>query len=640
MSNKIKHFYDFGKFRFSPKEKCLWRDGELLTLSPKSLEVLNLLLEGNSDIVSREKILENVWADTFIEEANLTVAISNLRKTLGQNGTEKFIQTVPKKGYRFVADVKKVREEERVDEFESTLKSIPTDEPIKTKKPKVRWHFVAIILLGVFLLASFSLWLQYKSETELSSIPTNKRNIKSIAVLPLKNLSEDQKGQIFSLGLTDNLISRLGKLNRFAVRPLSAVDEFAKSDKGAIEFGKELKVDAVIVGTIQTVDDRLRLNITLLDVRDGAQIWSNSFDEMESDFFKLQDKLSVQVADNLVAKLSIEDNKKLTKNETKSQDAFQAYSKGRFFLAKRTEEGIKKAIALFEKATELDQNYISAYVGQATGYFLLSDSAFSYSEPLEHSEKLSQLIDKILVLDSNSADGYALKGSFEQSINWNLKAASQSFEKSIRINPNSAQAHHWFAWTLLAQKRFEEAEKEMNLAYQLDPTSRIIAAERGLPFIYTGRYEEAIPYGRQAVELDGDFFQSRFRLHQALFLSEKYDEANEQLEAMKNLSSEDNPIYQILNGMTLAKTGEKKEAEKVYKKLVARSKSGEYISPIFISVLAAGLGDDDGALDWLEVAYREHNDYMHYLELEPVFQSLHDNERFKNLVERVRKSEH
>jgi DNA-binding winged helix-turn-helix (wHTH) protein/TolB-like protein/Tfp pilus assembly protein PilF len=634
MSKKIRHFYKFGEFTFSPKEKCLRCNGENLQISPKALEVLDLLLERNTEIVLREELVAQVWKDTFVEEANLTVAISILRKTFEENTSspKQFIQTVPKKGYRFIAEIKEITDGEN---------ETPPIEPVISpnradKKNKIRWHFIAIILLGVLFLASFSMWLQYYNETGLSSVPVNERNIRSIAVLPLKNLSQSEKGKIFSLGLTDNLIGRLGKLNRFAVRPLSSVEKFSEGNLDALDYGEKLKVDAVVVGTIQIDTKIVRLHIRLLDVRDGADIWSQTFDETERNIFDLQDDLSKQIASNLLSGLSAKDNQILAEDETTNLEAFQEYSKGQYHLSKRTSEDLKKAIDLFERAIELDENYASAYTSLAECYILLSDSIIAYLKPGINAEKTKKALERALELNPNSAETYATLGFFVFNNEWNVKKSVEYFEKAISLNPNLAKARHWYAWILLAENRFEEAQTQMKIAQKLDPTSMIIASEMGIPTLFAGEYEESIPYFRQAVELDGNYYLAHFRLWYALYFSERYEEAMEELGAMKRIESENQVFYLVTYGMTLWKTKNRAKAEGILEDLEKRTAAGEYVSPIWLASLSAEMGKKDKAFKWLEVAFEEHNDYMLYLGNSPEYRNLRDDQRFRELIKKIK----
>ena len=324
LSDKIKHFYEFDEFRLDAEKHSLWRGCELVQIFPKSLEILVLLVGKHGEIVSREELLETVWQNTFVEEANITYTVSQLRKTLG---SKNYIQTVPKRGYRFSADVRETNE---------NGKATAADNSLNPPKAQIRWHFVAIILLGVLFLTSFAAWWKFSDGRGLSGVSVTKRNIRTVGILPLKILTEGEQSKAIALGLTDSLISRLGSLNRFAVRPLNSVKSYAESDQDPLKFGQTLKVDAVLQGTLQQTENRLRVSVRLWDVRDGAQLWQDSFDSAEADFFNLQDALATRVTQSLVYELLEKDrleavyDRQLTKfDQQRSQTASKR--RGKFF---------------------------------------------------------------------------------------------------------------------------------------------------------------------------------------------------------------------------------------------------------------------------------------------------------------------
>ncbi|HMS40683.1 MAG TPA: winged helix-turn-helix domain-containing protein, partial [Pyrinomonadaceae bacterium] len=265
------------------------------------------------EIVSREELLEKIWHETFVEEANITYTISLLRKSLGD---KKFVQTLTKRGYRFTAEVRQISENSLTEIKENKAKP----------KSKRRFIFISAAIFCLILLTGFAYYAWQKPNAE--NIPIANRNIKTLAVLPFKNLDKDEDNSL-SLGLTDSLISRLGSLKRWTIRPFSAVEKFGKGKKDSLQFGTELKCDAVLVGTFQTVENRLRVNIRLLDVRDGAQIWTQSFDETEADLFILQSNLATQVAGSLLEKLTDSDQRLLGKDYTENAEAYRAYLRGR-----------------------------------------------------------------------------------------------------------------------------------------------------------------------------------------------------------------------------------------------------------------------------------------------------------------------
>ena len=288
MSTKIKRFYEFGEFRLDADTPSLWRDGNPVQIFPKALDILVLLVGKHGAIVSREELLDAVWRDTHVEENNITYTVSLLRKTLDERDKGRYIQTIPKRGYRFAAVVREVTENGTAEltapltPAASVPVSSPTSAPFGPPKAQIRWHLIGIVLLGLFVLTSVAAWWKFNDPTGLSSLPVGERNIRTVATLPLKTLTEGGRSKALALGLTDVLISRLGSLNRFAVRPLSSVKGYAETDQDPLTFGAALKVDAVLEGTLQTVEDRLRVNVRLWDVRDGAQLWQDSLDSAEA----------------------------------------------------------------------------------------------------------------------------------------------------------------------------------------------------------------------------------------------------------------------------------------------------------------------------------------------------------------------
>ncbi len=644
MSSKTPIKYSFGDFLLDIKGHQLWHNEEQVKLTPKAFETLVALVKRSGELVTKDELLDEIWSDTFVEEGSLTRNISVLRKVFKPN---KYIETVPRKGYRFVADVEyyfeEVQNKENIKAPEDLLQfNVKTEEiktDVKPEKSRFRWHLAVIILLGMFLVTSFSLWVSFKDSNEAaennrtsSNDLLYKNQVKSIAVLPPKGIGNIDQEKAFSIGLTDDLISRLGRINRFVVRPLSSVENFNDSGKSATLFGKELKVDAVLVGTFQKQDDRLRINVQLLDVKSGTQIWSSRFDKNEKDIFKLQDELSVQVAAILINKLTNEENSQLKQQKTNNFDAYSSYSKGQYFLGKRTTKDIEKAISHFKEAVKFDANFSDAYVGLADCYLLLSDSDFGEVSPLEVKDEIELNLKKAIELNPNSAKALTSLALSQ----WNLREAEENFKKAISISPNLAKAHHWYAWNLIAQKRFNEAESHMKLAKELNPTSKIIASDMGIPWVFKGEYDKAIKYFRDAIELDKNYPEAHFQLWYALHYAGRNDEATKQIKVLEKLTEneEENENYylQIMKGLTNIANGNTKKAEQIYKNLQLRKSKGEYISPVTLAPLAAELGDMDEAYKYLQAGLKERNDYLQYLEVSPEFKKIREDSRYGKFV--------
>ncbi|MDH3493160.1 MAG: winged helix-turn-helix domain-containing protein [Acidobacteriota bacterium] len=539
MSEKGPTTFEFEGFRLDVAEMRLWRESDLLHVAPKALEILVLLLRHQGEIVSREQIMDQVWGDAFVEDGNLNVHISNLRKIFSDNSLEQidFIETIPKHGYRFLVEAATGDSNEKPGDERVATNAPPRTEPVDRGR-QVRWHFVAIVLLGTFLVSSFALWLRFGDGSGLSGIPVEDREINSFAVLPFTTLGKKGESEMLSLGITDALISRLGSLNRFAVRPLTAVSKFPESGMDPIEFGKELKVDAALVGTIQEADDKLRLNVRAIDVRDGAILWTGSFDESGQEVLKLQDSLSIRVANGLLSEISRGETNLLTRRITDHPDAYRLYLQGKFFLGKRTEPGIRRSIGYFEDALKIDPDFAEAYVGIADANWLLSEGKRGYSSPRDVIQKVRKSIARALEINPELADAYVTLADIQLYHDWDHKSAESSFLKAIRLNPNLDKAHHWYAWLLISDGRFEKAEAHFKIARELNPTSLIIAAESGYPPFAKEDFGRAIDFFEAALELDPSFLDAHIGLFRAYRATGKADLAARELSEIKRQASE------------------------------------------------------------------------------------------------------
>ncbi|HSE37213.1 MAG TPA: winged helix-turn-helix domain-containing protein, partial [Blastocatellia bacterium] len=499
MSNKNGHRYEFGDFRLDSESPSLWRDERLVPLPPKAVEMLLLLVRRRDSIVSREELLDTVWRDTFVEEGNINYTVSLLRKILDKDDRGRFIQTVPKRGYRFVADVQEVSANGHA---ENAVRNVEATIPNEQRKPKIRWHFIGIVLLGVFFVTGFVLWRSFDERKNLSTTAVTNRNVRTVAVLPLKTSAEEESSKSLSLGLTDSLISRLGSLNRFSVRPLSSVRGYA--DQDPLKFGETLKVDVILEGTLQQTDNRLVVNVRLWDLRDGAQLWQGSFDSTEADFFKLQDAVATGVTRGLVSELLEKDRELLTKRYTDNPEAFRAYVRGRAILDAKNPDNFEKAIDEFQKAVALDPTFALAYAGLADASTRrgFTTSGASAEEFYATSKALAQ---KALSLDAETPEAYAALGTVKRIYDWDWAGAEGSFRRAIELNPNYARAHLGYALLLSCLGRGDEALHEIKRAMEIDPLSQDVKS--GYLTILEGRgeYAQALVQAQENVKFNKEY---------------------------------------------------------------------------------------------------------------------------------------
>lgn len=630
MHGKNGKFYEFGDFRLDAQHPSLWLNDKMVQLPPKALDLLILLVRQKGGIVSRDELLETVWRDTFVEEANINYTVSLLRKTLDCRNKNRFIQTVPKKGYRFIAEVREAAEAEEETLVQPTAALLPASDETRTKPKAARpWILLTITALAVLLLTSFGVWLRYNDQRT----PPVTRKFQAVAVLPLKDLDEGEPHKILALGLTDSLISRLGSLKRFTVRPLDAVAEY-KSDP--LRFGEKLKTDAVLEGTLQKADNRFRVNLRLLDVRDGAQLWAGSFDEAEGDIFKLQDDLANQAAQSLLADLTLREREILAKRDTNNAEAFRAYARGRIILDQSIVEKVKleqleKAIDEFQKAIDLDPTFALAYAGLA--------DAFMRAENVSTGEtgfraKAKFYAQQALALDSESADIYTSLGLIKRLFDWDWAGAEEDFKHAIRLDPNHAYAHLYYAQLLAFTERGDEALAEIKFAYELNPISPSVAQARFGILESRGDFDEALRQAEDFYRFDKTNPSARRAL--ATFLFHKGDYARVIEIAEQTLAQDQRKNYAFLSLLATAyeRIGQTEKSADTLRRLeqLAASDTKALYS---LAMNYAELKREDDAMRALQKCFEQREERISWIKVEPRFANLKNDARFLGLLQKL-----
>ncbi|HRH46230.1 MAG TPA: winged helix-turn-helix domain-containing protein, partial [Pyrinomonadaceae bacterium] len=405
--------YEFEEFRLDAKSHRLFRraDDELVPLTPKAVELLIYLVENAGRVLSKSELIDKVWDNSFVEEANLSQTIFVLRKTLGEdNKKPRFILTVPNRGYQFIATVKKIIPEDKILEESLLLdnsEQTPPDPKSKIQNLKSLWLAIPIILL--FVLGIY--WFYPKSS------PSTISEIKTIAVLPFEDLSEGQTEKYLGVSLADALANKFGNLKKIMVRPTRSVLKYADSREDLSKIGRELQVDAVLDGRIQHIGERVRVSVQLVRTSDNATIWTGNFDDQFTNFFAVQDSISQKVVQALVVRMNEKELEKFNRHGTENAAAYQDYLRGRFYWNKRTGENLLKAIMHFEKAIEKDPNYALAYAGLADSYTILA--IYGAASPSESHPKARVAAEKALAIDGNLAEAYASLAFTQAFYDWN-----------------------------------------------------------------------------------------------------------------------------------------------------------------------------------------------------------------------------
>ena len=508
MNRLTRHLYDFGRFRLDAKERLLLHDREIVPLTPKAFDMLLALVENSGHLLEKNELMQRLWPDSFVEEGSLAQNISLLRKALGESESQKFIETVPRRGYRFVA---RVKPEQIAD-----------------------------------------------------------RTIKSIAVLPFKSFGVDGSDEYLGIGIAETLTTRLSSLKLLTVRPTSAVLKYTSSEKETVVAGRELEVDTVLEGSIRRLGDRVRVTARLVSVADGSVLWADKSDENFTDIFKVEDSISGKVAEALALKLSGEEQKRLTRRYTDNAEAYQLYLKGRYFWNKRTEHGFNRGIVQFKQAVKKDSNYTLAYAGLADSYIGLT--FYNFAAPNETMPKAKEAAMNALAIDNALAEAHASLAHVLMNYDWNWSEAEKEFKLSIELNPDYATAHQWYAiHYLTATGRPEEALREMKRALALEPTSLVMNTFMGATLYFAGRYDEAIEQCRGTIEMDPNFAVAHWHLGLAYEQKGMFDEAIAAFQKATTLSG-GSPLMKASLGHAYAKANRKDQATMILNELTELSK--------------------------------------------------------------------
>lgn len=581
--------YQFGPFCLDAGERVLLRDGRLVPLPAKAFTTLLALVLSRGQLVEKDVLIEKVWPDEFVEEGNLAQHIFMLRKALGETvENAKYIETVPRRGYRFVAPVS-----ERRKEFAEVASDVS-----KQVTPKKDTH------------------------ERLVDIP-------SIAVLPFETLGATTQDEYLGLGIADALITRLSKLKKVKVRPTSAVRNAMKDN--AVSVGRALKVATVLEGTIQKWDEYIRVTVQLVSIRDGATLWAERFDEKFTNIFAIEDSISEQAATALTVKLTAEDQELLAKRYTENTQAHQAYLKGRYFFEKRTQEGITKSIEYLELAIRIDPYYAIAYAGLAECYCMLT--SFDLLPPKNSMPKAKEAALKALSIEPNLAEAHAALG-WSLLNDWEWTAAEKEFKLAIELNANYATGHHYYAIYLRHMRRFDASRAESKKAQELDPTSASRKATEGVTLYCAGHYDEAIEELRRAFELDVNNPIAHYGLARIYVQRGMYKAAITEFERTISVFGKSPELLAHL-GYVYAVTGKREAAQKVLDEL-DESSNRYYVPSFYRALICVGLDQKEQAFEWLEKAYQEHDVNLVCLAVEPTLDSLREDPRFTRLLQLTR----
>jgi TolB-like protein/DNA-binding winged helix-turn-helix (wHTH) protein/Flp pilus assembly protein TadD len=633
---QVRGLLRFGVFELDLRAGELRKHGLLVRLQEQPLQVLAMLLEQPGELVTREELQKKLWpANTFVDfDHGLNKAISKIREALGDSAeSPRFVETVSRRGYRFLAEVKTadtgpVRSPDvalsphPTTETQGRVASTVSPEAPKHRLPALAWKISVPVLL--ILVASVAAWRFYSRD-----LPSSK--IQSLAVLPLESLSADASQDYFADGMTDELITDLGQISALRVISRTSVMPYKRARKPLTEIAKELKVDAVVEGTVLRSGDRVRITAQLIEATADKHLWAGSYEGDLRDALTLQNQVARSIAEQIRISLSPQEQAVLKSAKVVNPGAYEAYLKGRYFWNKRTADGLKTAVDYFNQAITKDPGYAQAYTGLADTYALLGDWQYGVMSPKEAFPKAKAAAIKALELDSTLSEAHNSLAFCFDAFDWDLESAGKEFQRAIELNPGYATAHHWYAWHLSLLGRYGEAIEEMRKAKDLDPLSLIINSDLAELLVIAHFYDESITQSRKTIEMDPNFALAHNQLAQAYLQKHMYDEAIAELQEAVDLSG-GSPTCIANLARAYAASGRRDRAVKLLNDLKNRS-NRSYSDASEIAVIYAALGDNDQAMNWLEKGYEER--FNPGVLLRPGFDPLRSDPRFKDLVRRI-----
>jgi DNA-binding winged helix-turn-helix (wHTH) protein/tetratricopeptide (TPR) repeat protein len=565
--------YLFGPYELDPERQMLLRDGEPVAIKPKVFDLLELLVESGGDLLSKDELMNRLWPDQFVEEANLTQSIYELRKLLdGGSGSRRYVETFPRRGYRFSCPV--------------TIRQSP-------RKPAAA-----------------------------------ERQIRSIAVLPFTPLSGKLSDESLELGFAETLIAGLSRVPGLIVRPVGSIQRFA-SGRDPIAAGKELNVEAIVDASIQHSADRLRVTVRIIRIRDEIILWSGKFDQPFTDIFSVEDSICDHVLEALSVEISPEGRSRLLERHTEDAEVHHLFLECRHYWHKWTPENWRRSIECGRKVVERAPGHAPSYSWMAASYAALAITGVL--PPEEAFGEAKRLVSKALAIDDTLSEGHEVRGAIELFYEWRWPEAEKALLRSLELNPGNANARDLRALLLIVTGHPEEAVREVQKAREIDPLSLLVNTDAGYINYYARRYAAAIEQLRHTLALDPWFAHARFALGYTLLRTGQIEAALLEFEGAITYSGRSRDTSADL-GYALALAGDHSGARQILDALTAAPAP---IDPYFPALILVGLDERDAAFTWLEKALTNRSRELIYLRANPIFDHLHGDPRFAAILARV-----
>ena len=561
----------FGVFEFDLRAGELTKNGRRIRLQGQPIQLLGMLVQKPGELVTREEVHSRLWPGIIVDfDHGVNKAISKIREALGDSAQHpRFVETVARRGYRFLADV--------------------------------------------------------------AVIEASPEQIRSLAVLPLESLSSDASQDYFADGMTDELITRLGKIGALRVISRTSAMTYKHAHRALPQIARELNVDAVLEGTVLRSGERVRITAQLIQVPNERHIWAESYEGDLQDAIPLQSRVAGAIAEQIRVTLNRREQAALVKSKVVKPAAYEAYLKGRYFWNKRTGDGLKTAIEYFSRAIETDPTYAEAYSGLADSYALSGDWAYGVLSPQDAFTKARTAATQALALDDSLGEAHTSLAFALDLYRWDWEAADREYKLAIKLHPGYATAHLWYAWHLMVMGRPGDGIFELRKAESLDPLSLIISADMADALCIAHLYDESVQQSKKTLEMAPSFAVAHYQLGQALAQKHVYDGAIAAFRRAIELSGHSGAFDSNL-AYVYVLSGRTEEAMNLVKDLEARHDQNPS-AHANVALIYSGLGDQDQAMIWLNKAYDAR--FNPSILLRPAFDNLRSDARFQELVRRI-----
>jgi TolB-like protein/tetratricopeptide (TPR) repeat protein len=571
--------YRFGPFVLDVADRSLKRRHAPIALTPKTFDLLVTLVENAGRLVEKDLLLKSVWPDVAVEEGNLTKGVFSLRQILEEEGGPRYIETVPKRGYRFVA---------------------PIDSTDGQSAPVA-------------------------SSEQATTAPSEN----SIAVMPFSDMSAGRDHEFFCEGMSEEIINALGRVPELRVASYTSSMRFKGKLTDTQTIGRELMVAWLLEGSVRKSGDMVRIAVQLVRATDGFSAWSGRFDRRLDDIFSVQDDISGMIAQTLTQRVA-RTVAPLVTSKTARNEAYSLYLEGRYLWNKRPGDVVWQALDRFERAITVDPDFAPAHAALAGVYGTLGAWEFGVLPPAEALAKAKAAARRALELDPQLAAGHTAVAYATLHFDWDPDRACRQFDQAIALNPAWVDAHHWHSHALCAAGRFSESLDACRQIVELDPLNPLMHAHVAWHHYMSRSYADALTQAERVVRMEPGFHWGYFFVGWALERLGRHTEAIAALQDAVRCSS-NNPVMLTGLGHALASSQDRTEALEVARDL-ERLRGGKGLFAYEIGLIHAALGDDDKAFGWLTRAVRERSGWIAYLRVDPRLDRLHENPRFQNLL--------